>query len=1317
MMVLPASASYRTARQSRIPEVFLLLTFALWTSVAQAVKVYPLYLEEKPRADLSRASVRDPRGFLWVATDNGLKRYDGYNLKVYYHDPAVPDSIGSSAVNTLIISSTGDLWTAGNTLNRYNPDTDTFTNFNTSGYIGVRAIYEGSKGHFWVGGEGFGLQEFDPRTGEVRNTFFTDSEFGQINTIVGQAGSPWIWVASAGGLYAFNTNNHKQRRFHLPLDFGFGVDTIRSLLMDRHNQLWITSYAGLYVLTPDTGELVRHRAQPGVAGKLHTEKLRALFEDSRHNIWIGTDKDGVYRYREETRTYEHVPASAFNNYLFPVAAIVDITEDRYGTLWFSAGPYGMYRVSEQTEKFQVYQHSQGDPDSLGFNNILDLLEDRDGNIWIATDGGGLDRLDPKTGRFSHYTHEPDNPRSVATNSLLSLAEDHQGYIWVGTWGEGLDRLDPATGQFTHFPRNAKAANGQTLANNNIFRIQVDASNRLLLSVWGQGLQIFDPASGQWLHYHPHKNRDMKNISINDIEPAGNGDFWIAGYNGLERFSPTEERFTSVDLNIFEGVLDVHVDRTGLVWLATAGHLISYSPGSGATRYYSRRDGLADNLAVGILDDDMGFLWVATRNGLSRFDPRTETFESFDESDGLAGSQFNRHSQLRSRDDRLYVGSIQGLSVFNPHVMPLNENAPTLYFSALELYQQTQVPGKSEWLPLPLDEMETLELPHDQRDITFRFTALNFIFPEKNRFRYRLVGLEDEWLEADSHQRRVRYTNLAPGEYRFQLFSANNEGIWNGRAREIRLVILPAWWQTWWAMLLYGVGLLAFMYLFSFWRLWANRDRERELKQLVAEQTAQLSEANRSVMKLNSELEQRVAHRTAELSREIEERRESEAKATYIAYHDTLTGLYNRVWLLQHLNKLIIQAGVDNRTFALFFIGGDRFRKINDTHGHLYGDRLLVAAGERLETILQPGQHATRLGSDEFTLVVDQVEDEAEVLDLAQTIVTAFQKKFEINQLHLNFGVSVGTVVCDKSYSDPSQILRNANIAMQSAKDQGRGMFQMFDRDILQQTLAAAELEADLKLALKNDQFHVVYQPIVVVETGELSGFEILLRWQHQEHGPVSPERFIAMAESLGLIYDIGLWVLEQACRQLQRWRDELGLEQLPNLSVNMSPLQLGQHGFLNRIDDVFARTGAPRENIKFEITESALMKHTDTVDQLLEALREREIELAIDDFGTGYSSLAYLDRLPVQVLKIDRSFVNALFDENDEVGSAHEIVRATISLAHNLNMRVVAEGIETEQQLQALREYECDYGQGYLIARPLSLEDATLFLRQRFKPR
>lgn len=902
---------------------------------------------------------------------------------------------------------------------------------------------------------------------------------------------------------------------------------------------------------------------------------------------------------------------------------------------------------------------------------------------------------------------------------MAIAEDREGYIWLGTWAGGLNRLDPQTGKVKRYMHDPQAADGQTLAENHVFRIHIDNEGKLVMAVGGSGLQIFDPKREHFQRFSAHPARDpdgLQNEHINDFLPSADGKYWIGGYQALELFSPATGRSTTPAVSLKHAILDLHMDRDGLVWVATDRGLFRFNPATGELARFSAKDGMADEYIVGIEEDSLGFLWLGTRNGLIRFDPISKEMETFDQHDGLAGMQFNRFAHLRTRDGMLYFGTNQGFSFFDPRHLPRNEHAPQIHFTELQVNNELQRPGDSPWLNRTLDMTDRLVLPSTADDIKLSFSATNLIAPMKNRYRYRLLGRSAEWIES-TDQRSVQYSNLPPGTYRFQLIASNNEGVWTGSTRELIITIQPAWWQTWWAVILYCALFLGSIYSFSVWRLHLTVKRRQELEQQVSEQTAKLKEANRVVNQLNSELEQRVAQRTRDLSAEVEERKESEAKATYIAYHDTLSGLYNRAWLLQHLEKLMrahseSSADAVNHPFAILFIGGDRFRSINENYGHQTGDKLLVYAAEKLRQLCPEPAQIARLGSDEFVVVIDQVSDRAQIAALAELIVNAFQETTAIDHFRLMFSVSIGYVISDHSSIDPTQVLRDANIAMQRAKERGRGLSQEFDAELLQQKLDKAALEADLKLALPRQEFSVVYQPIITLNSVAASGFEVLIRWRHPERGMVPPDKFIGMAEASGLIFEIGLWVLEQACQQLQAWRELLGDAAPPNIAVNLSPVQLEREDFLERIDEIFQRIGVSPTNIEFEITESALLRHTDTVDDTLDALRQRGIKLAIDDFGTGYSSLSYLDKLPVQVLKIDRSFVNALIENEQTNTNTSEIVRATIALAHNLGMSVVAEGIETAQQLALLKSYGCDYGQGYFFARPLPPVEATALLQK-----
>lgn len=1299
--------------------LFTLLLLAACTQVwaDASVRAYPLHLEKSYRQDYDVSVMRTPNGYLWISTNAGLKRYDGYTMRVFHSDPQDQTTLGSPNVMRTFLHSDGTLWVLGSVLSRYHAETETFTRHFISDYQVMYAVAEADNGDLWIGGDRLGLMRFDRNTGEVTQRFLRDGGVPlSVFRIIPESGTGQLWLASNAGVLKFDpTSGTAVTYFTIPETISYR--TVFGLAMDAGGQLWISTRGGLFQLDPATRNVTHYSAQPGVAGALGTNDLTAINSDSQNNLWIGTEKQGVYRRDPTTGAFVHYPASAYDEYRLPPASISSIYDDGRGSIWFACGQHGVFRISPDLQKFRSFRHSFDSENSVGFNHISGLFEDSQGYIWIGTDGNGVDRFDPRTYSFEHFRHDPANPETLGSNAVLAIAEDRDGYIWLGTWAGGLNRLEPTTGKVQRYMHDPRIKDGQTLAENHVFRIHVDAEGRLVMAVGGSGLQIFDPRNNRFQRVPQRTSSNpngLRNEHINDIAPTPEGSYWIGGYQAFELYSPTTGRSWVPEIALPHAVLDLHLNRDGLLWIGTDRGLFHFNPATDELTHFSAKDGLTDEFIVGVEEDPLGFLWLATRNGLVRFDPLSKEMETFDQHDGLAGVQFNRFAHLRTRAGLLYFGTNQGFSFFDPRHLPRNEYAPQVHFTELQVNHQLQKPGDSPWLEHTLNRTSHLVLPSTADDIKLSFSATNLIAPMKNRYRYRLLGRSDEWIET-SEQRSAQYSNLPPGDYRFQLIASNNDGVWTGSTRELAITILPAWWQTWWAFLLYFALFLGSIYGFSVWRLHLTVKRRQELEQQVSEQTAKLKEANRAVSQLNSELEQRVAQRTRDLSAEIEERRESEAKATYIAYHDILSGLYNRAWLLQHVEKLM-QPGPNAEAtaarFAVLFIGGDRFRTINENYGHQTGDKLLVSAAEKLRQLCPAPAQVARLGSDEFVVVLDSAGDRTQVAALAEAIVNAFKEPFAIDHFRLTFSVSIGYVIADGSSVDPTQVLRDANIAMQRAKDRGRGLSQEFDAELLQQKLDSAALEADLKLALPRQEFSVVYQPIITLNSAAATGFEVLIRWRHPQRGMVPPDKFIAMAESSGLIFDIGLWVLEQACQQLRSWRDVFGGDRLPNIAVNLSPVQLEREDFLDRMDEIFQRTGVSPTNIEFEITESALLRHTDTVDDTLEALRQRGIKLAIDDFGTGYSSLSYLDKLPVQVLKIDRSFVNALIENEQTNSNTSEIVRATIALAHNLGMAVVAEGIETAQQLALLQSYGCDYGQGYFFARPLPSADATALLQK-----
>ena len=452
-----------------------------------------------------------------------------------------------------------------------------------------------------------------------------------------------------------------------------------------------------------------------------------------------------------------------------------------------------------------------------------------------------------------------------------------------------------------------------------------------------------------------------------------------------------------------------------------------------------------------------------------------------------------------------------------------------------------------------------------------------------------------------------------------------------------------------------------------------------------------------------------ATRMAGSQTDISDRKRAEERLTHHAFHDVLTGLPNRSLFTSLLDRCIarLKRRGDYR-FAVLFLDIDRFKVINDSLGHMVGDQLLVAASKRLASCLRPGDTVARLGGDEFTILLDDIVDEEDAIRVAERIQVELMAAFKIGSSEVFTSVSIGIALSGPAYRRPEEILRDADTAMYRAKAGGKARHEVFDTDMHRHAVTLLKLETDLRRALERDEFRMVYQPIVALETGRLAGFEALLRWDHPERGLVAPTEFIALAEETGLIIPIGQWALWEACRQLNQWLaiPRNGADPLM-VSVNLSARQFEERALVEIVADALAVTGLPAASLKLEITESVLMDQAEASVRLLDDLRQSGVQVQIDDFGTGYSSLGYLHRFSLDALKIDQSFVSrvGLDDENSE------IVRTIVTLARNLGMTVVAEGVETIEQRNYLETLSCEHVQGFLFAGPLDVGEAEALIR------
>lgn len=428
--------------------------------------------------------------------------------------------------------------------------------------------------------------------------------------------------------------------------------------------------------------------------------------------------------------------------------------------------------------------------------------------------------------------------------------------------------------------------------------------------------------------------------------------------------------------------------------------------------------------------------------------------------------------------------------------------------------------------------------------------------------------------------------------------------------------------------------------------------------------------------------------------DVTERRKAEARASHMASHDVLTDLPNRRLLKQHIDVSLNDSQSD---CAVLCVDLDRFKSVNDTLGHAGGDVLLVEVAKRLRQCVRSSDTVGRLGGDEFVVVNANAQSLEHVSQMAERIVNAIAKPFDIQGHSVIIGASVGIAIAPRDGDSPDRLIKRADMALFEAKRDGRSCFRFFDPSLEERARERQTLENDLRVAVSEGQFELHYQPYFAARQRKLIGFEALLRWNHPTRGRVSPLEFIPVAEELGLITRLGEWVLQEACRTAATWPADV------MISVNVSARQFVNHDLYGSVGRALAQSGLAASRLEVEITESALMENIVEIESVLDSLRRKGVGLSMDDFGTGYSSLAYLRRFNFSKVKIDRSFISGLATESQAIA----IVRAIIALCRNLNIVVTAEGVETELQADILRLENCDYLQGYLLGRPTPQAELT----------
>ena len=532
-----------------------------------------------------------------------------------------------------------------------------------------------------------------------------------------------------------------------------------------------------------------------------------MFEDASA-LWFGTD-DGVYLLDHQPKPF-YALAHDPNDTNSLAGAVLDfVYQDPQGILWVSTTHSGLNKVDRSAHTVTHYRHDPNNPDSPGQDDIWGIAPGSDGGLWLATYGAGLDKFDPKTGKFEHHRHDPADAASLASNLVTSVYEDPAGMVWVGTWDAGLDRFDPKSGVSTHFP------------------------------------------------HVPSDPNSLSDNAVMTLDPDRNGALWVGTTAGADRIALDTGAITHYPLNSQNQagaspiiVSAIHEDRNGAIWVATFGDgLYHLNPDGSVVRRYSQRDGLPSDGVISILEDSQGRFWLSTNNGLSRFDPQAGTFRNFSKDDGLPGNSFKQAVAFQGLGGELFFGGKEGLVSFLPDQIQDNPAVPPVVITNFLLANKPVPIGGQSVLQRSILATRDLTLSYLDRVISFEFAALNYIAPQKNRYRYKLEGFDKEWTEVGSDRRLVTYTNLDPGKYVFRVLGSNNDGIWNEAGAALALTITPPWWETTWFRIS-SVFLMVGLVTGGF--LWQRRRavvQERKLEAMVDERTRDLQDARTQIKTL------------------------------------------------------------------------------------------------------------------------------------------------------------------------------------------------------------------------------------------------------------------------------------------------------------------------------------------------------------------------------------------------------------------------------------------------------------------------------------
>lgn len=935
---------------------------------------------------------QDKTGFMWLGTENGLNRYDGYRFHHYKHDPADPNSLGKDFIWDITEDDTGNLWIAtnGGGLARWNADKDNFTIYrHDAGNKGgishdvIRAAHYTSDGFVWLGTKGAGLDRLHIESGVIENfrhdpanpnSLGDDNVYSIVNDSRGN-----IWIGTNNGLSRFDPITKSFTTLLHDPDNARSISSnmVRTLMEDRQGNLWVgTRNAGVNRLDRESGQFTRFVHDPENRSSISNNGIRSVFEDNAGRIWIGTTKGLNLFDRERLRFYQYThertnPGNLSDSYIMSIyqdkagilwvgtrnkganiwnprswgfghfspdrlsqGNVTSFAEDSHKTLWVGTFGGGLNRINRSTSEVTFIQKND-DNLSISDNSIMSMLVDGRDNLWLGTMVGGLDRINIESGEITNFKHDPDNPETISNNGIMALFEDRDGNLWIGTFGGGVNKMAP-DGTVKRFPFNKSSTEG--LISQRATAIAQDSFGHIWIGTDGGGLSIYNQESGYFTHFK-HNQDDPTSLASDTIYA-------------------------------------LHRDINNVMWIGTQGGGLSQAVGASKSlatlsfrRFIPESGPTINNVVYGIESDMHGDLWLSTNYGLSQYSPDTGKVLNFHRNHGLQDEEFNFGAHYRSSAGQLFFGGANGFNAFYPSDLEINTVAPDVVLTGISLLNEPIKTDTPHWLK------DDLELSYRDEVLSLEFSALDFAAPMQNRYAYKLEGFDPKWIEV-GNKRHVTYTNLDPGNYKFLIKAANSDGVWQTESVKLNLKTIAPPWQSAWAYCLYALAGLGVIALF-----WSAHQKQLH-------QEAQF----------RYRLEKDVQARTRELAERNGQLKQLNQRFLQASITDPLTGLRNRRYVFEEIAKDIdvvrrrysvadhTEEDPNQSDFIFMMIDLDNFKPVNDTCGHGAGDEMLIQIKDLLLAACRSSDVVIRWGGDEF-LVIGRYADLRQGEALAERIRT------------------------------------------------------------------------------------------------------------------------------------------------------------------------------------------------------------------------------------------------------------------------------------------------------------------------------------------